>query len=189
VMMSPQVANAIHAGSTDVRTGNVQTVQPGYAVFACENGDIMIGAYSLAQHSKLFEVLNIGALIDIPETIDKHWLKAHGEQIRELILQRLGHDSAAYWEEVLNKADVPAARVRNLHEMLIDDQARRAPSSQYQRIEGSTKTAPIAAFRYAQFGPDLNPHCARHGEDIATVFAELGYTSDAIEKLSDKGVI
>ena len=189
MMMSPQMANAIHAGSTDLRSGNAQTVRPGYAVFACDTGDIMIGAYSLPQHRQLFDVLDIGALIQIPKSFDKHWLKAHGEQIRELIIQRLGHYSAEHWEEVLNKADVPAARVRDLHEMLVGDQAKRAPNSQYKRIEGSAKTAPIAAFRYAEHGPDLNPHCARHGEDNATVFAELGYDSDAIATLSEKGVI
>jgi crotonobetainyl-CoA:carnitine CoA-transferase CaiB-like acyl-CoA transferase len=189
VMMSPQVANAIHAGSTDVRTGNVQTVQPGYAVFACNNGDIMIGAYSLVQHGKLFEVLNISALIDIPEPIDKHWLKGYGEQIRELILERLSHNSATHWEEVLNKADVPAARIRDLHEMLTGDQLKRAKNSRYQRIEESTQTAPIAAFRYAEHGPDLNPYCARHGEDNASVYAELGYDSDTIAELAERGVI
>jgi crotonobetainyl-CoA:carnitine CoA-transferase CaiB-like acyl-CoA transferase len=189
VMMSPQVANAIHAGSTDVRTGNVQTNQPGYAVFSCERGDIMIGAYSLAQHRRLFDLLDIGELIDIPEAIDKHWLKAHGEQIRELILQRLGHNSAAHWEEALNQADVPAARIRDLHEMLTGDQLKRAKNSRYQRIEDSTQSAPIAAFRYAEHGPDLNPHCARHGEDNAAVFAELGYDSAAIAELTERGVI
>jgi crotonobetainyl-CoA:carnitine CoA-transferase CaiB-like acyl-CoA transferase len=158
-------------------------------VFACGPGDILIGAYSLPQHNRLFGVLNLGELIDIPETFDKHWLKAHGEQIRAIILQQLSQDSAEHWEEVLNKADVPAARVRDLHEMLVGDQAKRAPNSQYKRIEGSAKTAPIAAFRYAEHGPDLNPHCARHGEDNAAVLSELGYDSDAIAALSEKGVI
>ena len=82
-----------------------------------------------------------------------------------------------------------AARVRDLHEMLVGDRAGRAPNSQYKRIEGSTKTAPIAAFRYARHGPDLNPHCARHGEDNASVFTELGYGSDEISELAEKGVI
>ena len=189
MMMSPQVANAIHAGSTDLRSGNAQTVRPGYAVFACDSGDIMIGAYSLSQHRQLFGVLNIGALIQVPESFDKHWLKAHGEQLRAVIIQRLSGHSAEHWEAVLNAADVPAARVRDLHEMLIGDQPGRAPSSQYQRIEGSTQSAPIAAFRYAEYGPDLNPHCARHGEDNAAVLAELGYDSDAIAVLNEKGVI
>jgi crotonobetainyl-CoA:carnitine CoA-transferase CaiB-like acyl-CoA transferase len=189
VMMSPLVANALQAGSTDLRTGNVQTIQPGYAVFACKRGDIMIGAYSLAQHSRLFDALNLTELIEIPETIDKPWLRDKGDQIRTIILQRLSHDSAAHWEVVLNKADVPAARVRDLYEMLTGEQTKRARNSQFQRIAGSSHTAPIAAFRFTEDGPELEQYCARQGEDNATVFAELGYDSDAIVELAERGVI
>lgn len=189
VMMSPQVANAIHAGSTDLRIGNVQTTLPGYAVFNCKQGDIMIGAYSLAQHSKLFDALDIGEAIDIPDIIDKHWLKDNGEQIRTIILQRMSQRTAEEWEEILNQSDIPAARIRDLFEMLSSDQSRRAPASQYQRVEGSPHTAPIAAFRFAEHGPDLDQHCARHGEDNAAVLNELGYDDDAIAALTEKGVI
>jgi len=189
VMMSPQVANAIHAGSTDLRTGNVQTTHPGYAVFSCKKGDIMIGAYSLAQHSKLFDALDIGEAIDIPDIIDKHWLKDHGEQIRAVLLRRMSQRTAEEWEELLNQSDIPAARIRDLFEVLDSDQSRRAPNSQYQRIEGSSHTAPIAAFRFAEHGPDLNPNCALHGEDNAAVLNELGYDSEAIATFTEKGVI
>ncbi len=54
---------------------------------------------------------------------------------------------------------------------------------------GSSHTAPIAAFRFAEAGPELDRHCARLGEDNATVLAELGYDSDAIATLTEKGVI
>jgi len=189
VMMSPLVANALQAGSTDLRTGNVQTTQPGYAVFACKSGDIMIGAYSLVQHDRLFDALNLRELIELPDSIDKHWLKKNGEHIRTQILRRLSGNSAEYWEEVLNRADVPAARVRDLYEMLTSDQTKRARHSQHQRIEGSSHTAPIAAFRFAEQGPELVRHCARPGEDNATVLGELGYDSDAIATLIESGVI
>lgn len=122
-------------------------------------------------------------------TTDKHWLKKSGEHIRTQILRRLSGNSAEYWEEVLNRADVPAARVRDLYEMLTSDQTKRARHSQHQRIEGSSHTAPIAAFRFAEQGPELVRHCARPGEDNATVLGELGYDSDAIATLIERGVI
>jgi crotonobetainyl-CoA:carnitine CoA-transferase CaiB-like acyl-CoA transferase len=189
VMMSPLVSNALQAGSTDLRTGNVQTTQPGYAVFPCQRGDIMIGAYNLAQHGRLFDALHLAEFIEIPDIIDKHWLKSNGDQIRTELLCQLANNTAEHWEVVLNKADVPAARVRDLHEMLTTDQTKRAKNSQFQRIEGNPHTAPIAAFRFAEDGPGLERHCARHGEDNATVLAELGYDSDTIAKLAEKGVI
>ena len=47
----------------------------------------------------------------------------------------------------------------------------------------------MQAFRFAEDGPDLDPRCARHGEDNATVLPELGYDSDTIMRFSDNGVI
>ena len=51
MMMSPQVADAIHRGSTDPRGGNHNPDFVGYAVYACQDDDIMVGAFSLAQQS------------------------------------------------------------------------------------------------------------------------------------------
>jgi hypothetical protein len=47
VMMSPLVANAIHAGETEQRTGNVQIDRPGYGVYPCNDDNLMIGAFTL----------------------------------------------------------------------------------------------------------------------------------------------
>ena len=189
VMMSPLVANAMQAGVTDLRTGNVQTTTPGYAVFPCELGDIMIGAYSSAQHSNLFDVLSVSESIDIPDVIDKHWLKKNGVRLREIMLQRLGHRPAREWEEILNKRDIPAARIRDLYEMLSTDQRKRADSSQHRRLDENSHTAPIAAFRFAEDGPELDRRCARLGEDTDLVLGELGYTAEQMEQLRQSGVI
>ncbi len=189
MMISPQVANALQAGVTDLRTGNVQTIVPGYAVFRCKVGDIVLGAYSLAQHSKLFDALAIGESIDIPEPFDKPWLRENGVRLREIMLQRLGRRNAHEWEEVLNQHDVPAARIRDLHEMLTTDQTKRAEHSRHRRLEGITHTSPIAAFRYAVDGPQLDSRCARLGEDTDAVLAELGYGPEQLQHLRESGVI
>ena len=113
----------------------------------------------------------------------------NGARIREEILKKLSHGTADFWETKLNESDVPAARVRDLHDMLTNEQSRRAQHSRYRRLEDSSFTAPIAAFRYAEDGPELKRHCSRQGEDNATVLAELGYDTDAISRLADNGVI
>ncbi len=189
VMMSPLVANAIHAGKTDQRTGNVQIDRPGYGVYPCRDGNLMIGAFTLDHHRKLFKLLSLQDMVDIPENFDRPWVRENGALLREKMLPCLAQKSADEWETVLNDADVPAAKVRDLHEMLNQEQLRRAPQSQFERVANKPYTAPIAAFRFAEHGPDLDQRCARHGEDNATVLAELGYDDDAIAALSNKGVI
>lgn len=189
VMMSPLVANAIHAGKTEQRTGNVQIDRPGYGVYPCHDDNLMIGAFTLEHHRKLFNVLALQEIIEIPEDFDRQWVRENGPQLREKMLQCLAHKSAAAWELILNNADVPAARVRDLHEMLEQEQLERARHSQFERVPDKPYTAPIAAFHFADHGPHLDQHCARHGEDNASVLAELGYDADAIAELSNRGVI
>ena len=50
---------------------------------------------------------------------------------------------------LLNGHDIPAARVRDLYEMLENEQVNRHPASQFKRLHSSEMTAPIAAFRFA----------------------------------------
>ena len=189
MMMSPQVASAIQGGRTDERYGNVQTNRPGYSVFACSDDNIMVGAFSLAQHGKLFAALGIDNLIDIPTKFDKHWLAENGVALRDIMLTKFALQSASHWEIFLNDNDVPAARVRDLYDMLSKDQCRRSAHSQHQRYPDQTLSAPIAAFHFAENGPQLDKRCARHGEDSDRVLAELGYSEQQIHQFRKQGVI
>lgn len=189
MMMSPLVASAIHAGKTDPRTGNVQTARPGYAVFPCRDGDLMLGAFTLEHHRRLFTLLSLHELVEIPNAPDWNWIRNNGQLLRDRILQRLQTSDASDWEETLNRADIPSARVRDLHETLCEEQPHRAAHSRFKRVENSRMTAPIAAFRFAENGPDLDPRCAQHGEDSAAVLSELGYDEEAIATFREQGVI
>ena len=189
MMMSPLLANAIIAGKTDARSGNVQTSKPGYAVYDCGDEKIMVGAFTLSQHRRLFDALALADLIDLPEDLNKFWLSVNGDILRDAIQSRLANKSASEWELILNQSDVPAARVRDLYEMLVSDQLQRADHSQYLRVEGSSMSAPIAAFRYADGGPELDPHCAGHGEDTEVVLSELGYSLNEQQAMKQRGII
>jgi crotonobetainyl-CoA:carnitine CoA-transferase CaiB-like acyl-CoA transferase len=189
MMMSPQIGNAMQAGQTDKRTGNVQTNLPGYAVFPCKNGNIMLGIFTVKQHVKLFNLLALNQNPEVPDDIDKHWLAQNGDRIRHIILKKLETLDAAEWELFFNQHDIPAARIRDLYSMLETDQLGRAESSQFQRIENNPLTMPIAAFNYATGGPSLEMHCARHGEDTRDVLTDLGYANAELEELENTGAI
>lgn len=189
MMMSPLVANAIAAGHTDERGGNQQNGLPGYATFACSEGDLMLGAFHPTQHRKLFEALDLVEAMQVPDPVDPGWLQDNVAELRAAISQQLLQRSASYWEDWLNRYDVPAARVRDLYEMLSSDQPRRAAHSRHQRYQGSRMSAPIAAFRYAEDGPRLDKRCARHGEDSDAILTELGYSAAQLEAFREEGVI
>ena len=189
VMMSPLVANAVYADKTDKRSGNVPPDRPGYAVYACRDDNIMLGAFTLEHHRKLFNLLGLSDEIEIPDSFDSQWVRENAAELRGRILRRLSKEDADEWETQLNKADIPAARVRDLHGMLTHEQLQRAPHSQFERFPDKAITAPIAAFSFAEDGPDLDNHCSRHGEDTVSVLTELGYDSASIKAFSQQAVI
>ena len=189
VMMTPLVLDAIHCGKTGERTGNAQTHHPGHSVYACSDDAIMVGAYTLRQHRSLFDALDLGDLMLDTDQQNYAWLRDNGEQLRQRIQQCLKTETADYWEEYLNSRHVPAARIRDMYEMLQQEQLQRAPASQHQRLGDSPLTAPIAAFHFATDGPEFNDYCARHGDDTVEVLGELGISVKQLESLRNSGVI
>ncbi len=189
VMMTPMVLNAIHRGETDERTGNVQTRRPGYAVYDCEDDPIMVGAYNVRQHIALFEALGFDDLMVLAEQQNYDWLSANGVALRKRMQDCFKTQTADYWETRLNSYHVPAARVRDLYEMLQQEQLQRAPESQHQRLDDNPVTTPVAAFKFASHGPKFNGYCARHGEDTDAVLGELGISRQYLLALRESGVI
>ena len=189
LMMSPHVANAACAGKTDQRSGNVPPLRPGYSVYDCRDDQLMIGAFTVDHHRRLFAFLGIGERLELPAPLTREWISGNAADLRGEIQACLATDDAGTWEARLNEADIPAARVRDLYDVLANDQPRRAPASQLERFPGTGITAPAAAFRFAGNGPGLDTRCARHGEDTRAVLSGLGYSDEAVEALQRQGVI
>ncbi|MGB0847893.1 MAG: CaiB/BaiF CoA transferase family protein [Thiolinea sp.] len=189
MMMSPQVASAIHTGKPPAKAGNVRKTLPGYSMLPCKTGHIQLGAFTLRQNEKLFDALELATSIAIPEPLNYAWMADNGKALLNSLCQRLASESAEYWEEFLNRHDVPASRVRELDEVMLKDQPRRESGNQFQRTPGSEVTSPITAFRYVEHGPDLDVRCAAHGENTVSVLQEFGYSEADIATLREKGVV
>jgi len=189
MMMSPQVADSTHRGSTDQRGGNAHPSYAAYGTFACSDDEVMVGAFTPLQNSKLFQSLKLGDFMEIPENVTLHWLKAHAEEIRNHLTPIFAKRTAREWETYLNEHDIPSARVRDMYDMLSNEQQHRAPSSQFQRVADREITAPIAAFNYAEDGPDLNIRCAKHGEDTDEVLSALGFDDQQLTEMRNNGAI
>jgi len=188
VMMSPLVLTAIDESKSPARTGNL-TRRPGYGVFDCSDDAIMVGAFTFAQHQRLFSSMKLDPIFIEQNAGDEASLLRNADGLRSAMQQCFEKRDTSYWEVRLNKDDVPAARVRDLYEMLKQEQLQRAPGSQFQRLQDSTLTAPIAAFTYADDGPEFDDYCARAGEDTDTVLADIGISSEQIKELRAAGII
>ena len=149
----------------------------------------MVGAYTLRQHRNLFDALGLDDLMLDPDQQNYAWLRENGVELRKRIQKVRITQSAEYWEEYLNSRHVPAARIRDMYDMLQQEQLQRASRSQHQRLDDSPLTAPIAAFQYATDGPEFNNYCARHGDDTEAVLGELGISGKQLGVLRKSGVI
>ncbi|MCP4187110.1 MAG: CoA transferase [Gammaproteobacteria bacterium] len=189
MMMSPLVTGVMYNGKTVERSGNIHARRPGYSAFQCSDDNLMVGAFTLQQHIRLFKAVLLDELMDLPQVFDNAWIGNNAALLREKMLVRFAEHTTDYWETVLNENDVPAARVRDLTDTVLNDQDRRATSSQYQRVENNDLTAPIAAFSFAEAGPRLDRRCAKYGEDTDAVLTEMGYSDDDLEHLREQAVI
>jgi len=188
VMMSPLVLTAIDENESPARTGNL-TRRPGYGVFDCSDDAIMVGAFTFEQHQRLFSSLKLEPGFIEHNSGDEASLFRNADCLRGEMQQCFEKRDTLYWETLLNENDVPAARVRDLYEMLNQEQLQRSPDSQFQRLQDRSLTAPIAAFSYANDGPEFDDYCGRAGEDTDTILADIGISSEQIKALREASVI
>jgi crotonobetainyl-CoA:carnitine CoA-transferase CaiB-like acyl-CoA transferase len=188
VMMSPLVLTAIDESKSPARTGNT-THRPGYGVFDCSDDAIMVGAFTFEQHRRLFSGLKLDPEFIEQNAVDEVSLFRNADCLRSAMQLCFEKRDTSHWEILLNKNDVPAARVRDLYEMLQQEQLQRAPGSQFQRLRDSSLTAPIAAFSYANDGPEFDDYCARAGEDTDAILGDLGISTEQIKTIRKAGVI
>ncbi|MFT5659013.1 MAG: crotonobetainyl-CoA:carnitine CoA-transferase CaiB-like acyl-CoA transferase [Gammaproteobacteria bacterium] len=189
MMMSPLIANAIYRDATEERVGNFPETRPGFCVYRCEDDDIMLGVLTANQHINLFRVLGFDDLVQQASEITRDWIADRSSLIRRRMIECFKTRTAQDWEDRLNQSDVPAARVRDLYQMLKSDQLHRAAASQHKRLSDSELTAPIAAFNYATDGPKFDSYCAQHGEDTDSVLSDLGLSANELDHLRKMAVI
>ena len=87
---------------------------------------------------------------------------------------------------------IPAARVRNIAEALADGQLEsRHVTHQFKNFKGSGKplSVPVAAFKFAHDGPQVDTEPPTHGQHTDEVIRELGYSDEDIRKYRSQGVI
>lgn len=192
MLMSTSVVDTQVTGAPPVPPGNSSLTHTGYACFDTPDGQIMIGAFTAKQQADLWRVLKQPALADLVADLDYRELVERVDQDRVLIAELLMAQPAQHWEDVLNEAGVPAARVRQLDEALQHAQvaSRRVVQSAAGLSDGPDGLqVPVAAFSYEHDGPAVSRHGAQPGQNSVEILLELGYTEAQISAFDKAGAI
>ncbi len=195
MLMTATVTETAANGVAPQPHGNSSPVKPGYGCYKTKSGLLMIGAFTVAQLTSLFTALDRSDLAESIAQKTPHEIDNACQEYRNLIQEYFLDKDADYWEEKLNEANVPAARVRTLEESLGHPQVQSRDVLQGVeadcRWNGSHASPlyPVNAWRSDVAGGNLISPAPEPGRDNAEIFKSLGVTSDGLQTLRQEAVI
>ncbi|MCO6415038.1 CoA transferase [Siccirubricoccus sp. KC 17139] len=189
MMQASHLTAYMASGKAAKPSGNKHAHASNSAYRTKDGALVMLGASNLRQQKRLW------AALGRPEMA-----KANNEErladrdreeavLAEIMLTR----TADEWEMYLQSKHVPASRVRRMEEALADPHvATRGVLHRFP--EGSPGVdrpygVPMAAFKLAHGGPQVDRPPPQMGADTEAVLAELGYAAGDIAALRQKKVI
>ncbi len=192
MLMSVNIVDTMLTGKGPNPVGNVHPDLAGYRTYDTADGLLMVGAYTNKQFVDLMNALGETARAAELARMTRPQIRAARDQDTVTLTAIFTTRTAAEWEDLLNAAHVPAARVRTVDEALAHPQRQSRAVVQTAQAKGAQPgpdTFPVAAFTYAHGSPQLDRPPPRHGEHTAEVLAELGYTQAEITGMRAAGSI
>lgn len=187
ILMASHVTGYLRNGKHPKPSGN-RTGHATSMAYHCADGIVMLGASNLRQQRRLWTVLERPDMIK--KTNDERDADHDREEatLKQIMLTR----TAAEWEEWLQARHVPASRVRTMGEALADPQiASRGVLHKHAGAPGvkGEFTVPVAAFKFAHGGPQVDRPPPMFGQHNDEILAELGYSKDQIAGFRSAKVI
>jgi crotonobetainyl-CoA:carnitine CoA-transferase CaiB-like acyl-CoA transferase len=201
-LMSTVIARCLESGVTPLRTGNRgYTGSPGCDTFATADGWIALGANTPAQFARLCGLLGIehvlldSSLVDPKAFVGKSngFARARDAKgLRAHLAAALIAQPASHWEALLNRADVPAARLRTVSEFT---------EGPLQDVKGRVMSLPPmpgypqgartlnAGHRTRHDPPGFSQPCSLLGEDTREILRCAGVAETRIDDLIAAGIV
>ena len=194
MLMTAHVKDALLTGNSHKAHGNMHPQYAGYCAYKTKAGLLMIGAWTNKQLASLFSVLGekgrAQQLLETPRAIVHELYEEDVATISSHMLEQ----TADEWEQRLNDAHVPAAKVRTLVEALNSEQVKSRQVIQGvggDGIDASNEKYskfPVAAFSYEHGSPSLERMPPGLGEHTRELLQDIGLSVGEIDKLREEGV-
>ena len=149
-LMYPFSVEALQSGASPARVGNqAYSGSPAAEIFDTAEGRLAVGANTQEQITSLFRVLGWSEA-QAAEDLERGpgFARARDPQaFRAKLGAALASRSAAEWEQAMNLAGVPAAKVRTVGEFVTEAKTQGAIDTLHLRHEGSEALSPGLGWR------------------------------------------
>ena len=184
--MDFQACRWLTDGEVPVQEGNDHPTIFPMGAYRCADGWINVaGAMSL---DRFLDVLDARELLDDPRFADADARRENRAAFNEACETRLVTNTAAYWVERLNAADIPAGPVYAIDEVFADPQVRHLALDQV--VDGDDGR-PVHVLRhpvsFAATPASIRRGPVRGGAHTREVLAEVGYDDAEIDALFASG--
>ncbi len=189
MLLNYHVVSTLATGQAPKPCGNKDPVLAGYSAYTTLAGQIMLGAYTPRQLANLMQVLGSPARALAVINLGLAELAGRRDDDEWFISQALMAKTAAEWEDLLNKAQVPAARIKPIEETLQTAQIQQRPVLQKAGSDDHARHTPVAGFSFDKDGPTLHSGAPQHGQHTQSLLLELGFSNQDIESLAAQNVV
>ena len=192
VTMGWIVSNFLIAGQTPVPMGNENFTASPSAAFATGNGLLNIAANKQEQFELLCDLVGREDLKEDPRFKEREERKSRRYELKPELESALAAKPAAEWEEILNKAGVPAGRVLSVPEALDSPQIRhRDLLRHFANVPGIDRDISVvkSGFKLSGDDPDVDAPPPVLGQDTDAILKELGYDAGEIDNLKEGGAV
>lgn len=192
MLMSSLMCQHLSADWKPAQNGNeAWSASPSSGAFATADGMLMLAANNDSQFHKLCKAIEREDIL-----ADDRWQsltdrQQHGDSLRETLNQIFMINTADYWETLLDQADVPAARVRGLDEVMSEPQVSARDLMYEIQVEGYERGIHIPTMSFKANGENAVPRTppSELGGDTEEVLIAAGVSLERVGVLREAGVI
>ncbi len=191
-MLGPMIGALRMGGGIRRHKGNSPSSGSPYSgVYEAKDGALVVVANTPAQAISLARVLDRPDLVDDPRLQQSVRPQEVIDKVQEILRQEFAGQTLAEWEERLQRASVPAGRLRALADVLAEPHLQaRGFLHQIDNVPGIDRDIQVPGIGFRMAGADTSPLgppplTGAHGREL---LGELGYTGGEVDKLIADGV-
>lgn len=189
-ILTYQAGNFLATGTAPQRVGNRHPMITPYESFETQDGYVIFAVGNQRLWENFINVLGCENLNDDPRFADMKSRNQHPGELKEIIEEITCNKTTGHWVELMEKAGVPCGRIRTIDQVLTDPHVdvREMVVERDHPTAGPIKLTGVPTKLSLTPGDVLlpPPTLGQHTEEILTA---LGYGSETINEMKEKGIV